>query len=118
MILTSPSVNPRTSSARVWIVAGSPSNTGMAILSSSRTVSGSQDLVVVTLGKDDLLGLCLRFVDHHARDFVRFAQPALQLFAVDGQVDRLLRDSGLHGRLCNSEASQTSTRGSNGFGMT
>ena len=60
-------------------------------------VAGAQDLFVVSLGKHHLFGIGLRLVDHRARDFVGFAEPALQLIAVGIEIDRFLGDSGAHG---------------------
>jgi hypothetical protein len=50
-----------------------------------------QDFLVVSLRKDDLLGLGLGLVNHHARDLMGFTQATLQLLAVFPKIERLLR---------------------------
>src|SRR5277367_5236321 len=57
-------------------------------------LAGSQDSLVVSLGKDDLPGFSLRLVNHHARDLVGLAQMTLEALAVFGNVNRFLGHSG------------------------
>src|SRR5208282_5644967 len=59
-------------------------------------VAGAQDFVVVSFGEDDVLGLGLGFVNHHARDLVGFSKTTLELFAVFVNVDRFLGYPGFH----------------------
>ena len=60
-------------------------------------VAGTQDFFVIAFGKDYLLGIGLRLVDHGARNFVGLSQSTLKLRTIGLEIDRLLGDSADHG---------------------
>ena len=64
-----------------------------------QNLAGAQDLGLFALRENHPFGLALGLVDHAAHHFVGAAQTALQLLAILGQIDRLLRHAGFHGRL-------------------
>lgn len=59
-------------------------------------VTGAKNLLIFSLGKDNVFGIGLRLVDHRARDFVSVAQSTLELCAIGLEIERFSRDAAAH----------------------
>ena len=73
----------------------------MAIFSSISTWQARRIFSCEPSGKHHALGIGLRLVNHDAHQLMRLAQPLLQLLAIFGEVDRILRHAGFHRGLGN-----------------
>ena len=88
----------------------------MAIFS-SRIVAGAQDFLVVAFGEHDLLWIGLRLENHGARDLVRFAQTRSSCSRYSSRLTGSCATPVSIAAFATADASHTSTRGSNGFGI-